>query len=196
MAVVVGSAALAFGVASCFQGLRLLPYVVPIGALLAGAALGAETVSILYGIPLLSTGPSMIVALVVGLIFAALSHAHYHSTIIAMAGLAGFVLGSVWLTASGHAAVGFPGGFALAVVFAMAAAFLPRALFVLVTAAMGGLLAVVGMLLIGGWVSIDDRGVATILHAPRAWALGWGGITALGAAVQVLTMPGGKASGS
>src|SRR5256885_15699251 len=119
MAVLVGGALFAFGVPACFQGLRLLRHVIPVGALLAGFAVGAEMVSILYGIPLLSTVSSMIVALVVGVIFAAVSHAYYHAAIIGVAALSAFVFGSVWLTANGQVALAFPGGFALAIVVAL-----------------------------------------------------------------------------
>jgi len=187
MAVVVGSAALALGVVVCFQGLRLLPFILPVVAFLAGAAVGAETVSLLYGIPLLSTVPSMIVAGVVGLIFVALSQPHYQTTIIALAALGGFIFASVWLTANGHAALGLSGGFALGAAAALVAALLPRVLVVSVTAALGAALVVGGVLVLGGWISVDGRGLPTAIQVPRPWVLGWIVISALGVCVQLLT---------
>jgi hypothetical protein len=198
MAVVVGAAALALGVAVCFYGFKLFPYVVPVGAFLAGSALGAETASAVFGIPPLSTVPSMIVAVAVGLIFAAVSHAYYHWTIIAVAALTGFILGSVWLTGTGHAELGLPGGVALALAFALVAVLLnlPRVLIVSVTAATGALLGLGGILLIGGQISIGRRGFLTTFQAPTLWVLAWVAIAALGAFVQWRTAPRGTAPGS
>jgi hypothetical protein len=186
MAVVVGAAALALGVAVCFYGFKLFPFVVPVGAFLAGSALGAGIAAAVFGIPPLSTVPSMIVAAAVGLIFAALSHAYYHWTIIAVAAVVGFVLGSVWLTGTGHAALGLPGGAALGVAFALVAVLLnlPRVLIVSVTAATGALLGLGGLLVIGGQISVGRQGLMTAFHAPTLWVLAWVAIAALGGFVQ------------
>jgi hypothetical protein len=197
MAVVVGLAALVLGLAICFYGFKLFPYVVPVGAFLAGSALGAEIASAVLGIPPLSTVPSMLVAGSVGLIFAALSHAYYHWTIIAVAAVVGFVLGSVWLTGTGHAALGLPGGAALAVAFTLVAVLvnLPRVLVVSVTAATGGLLALGGTLLVSGRIGVDRKALLTALDAPTLWVLVWVAIAALGAFVQWRTAPRGTATG-
>jgi hypothetical protein len=195
MAVVVGAAALALGVAVCFYGFRLFPYVVPVGAFLAGSALGAEIASAVFGIPPLSTVPSMIVAVAVGLILAAVSHAYYHWTVIAVAAVVGFVLGSVWLTGIGHAELGLPGGVALAVALALVAVLLnlPRVLVVSVTATTGALLGLGGILVIGGQISVGRRGLLTSFQAPTLWVLAWAAIAALGAFVQWRTVPRGVA---
>jgi hypothetical protein len=193
MAVVVGVAALALGVAVCFYGFKLFPYVVPVAAFLVGAVLGAEIASAVIGTPPLSTVPSMVAGVTVGLIFAAVSHAYYHWAIIAVAAVAGFVLGSVWLTGTGHATLALPGGVTLAAAFALVAVLLnlPRALVVSVTATTGALLGLGGILVIGGQIPVGRKGLLTNLQAPTLWVLAWVAIAALGAFVQWRTAPRG-----
>jgi hypothetical protein len=189
MAVVVGGAALALGATVCFQGARLLRYVIPVLAFIAGGALGAEVVSLVYGTHFLTTVPSVVVALVVGLIFAAVSNAHYHWTIIGLSALIGLVVGSVWLTVTGHGMLGVPGGLALAVVFALLAVIGPQVVVAVATAAPGAMLALGGALVIGGSISVGRGGLATTVHAPLAWVVGWLVIAGAGTAAQLRTVP-------
>jgi hypothetical protein len=189
MAVVVGVAALALGAAIGFQGTRLLPYVVPVAAFIAGAALGGEAVSLVYRTPFLSTVPSVMVGGLVGLIFAAVSHVLYHWAIIAVAALAGFVIGTVWMTDTGHALMGLPGGLGLAVVFGLLAVIVPEVFVAMATAIPGALVALGGALVIGGSISVGSRGVAATLHSSPAWVLGWVVVAAAGALVQLRTPP-------
>src|SRR5437763_1482197 len=164
MAVIVGGAALPIGAAMCFQGGRLLQYILPGVAFLAGGVVGGQVVSLVFGTPILSSAPSMIVGGVVGLIFAALVHTHYHWTIIGVAALAGYIVGTVWLTMTGHAALGIPGGFGVAVVFAVLAAVVPRFTVAVATAAPGALLALGGALVLAGSVTVDRGGLTTSLR--------------------------------
>ena len=55
-----------------------------------------------------------------------------------------------------------------------------------VTAALGAALVVGGVLVLGGWIPVDVRGLPTALQVPRPWVLGWIVISALGACVQLL----------
>ena len=189
MAVLVGGAALALGVAICFQGGRLLQYILPVAAFLIGGAVGGEAVSLIFGTPILSSAPSMVVGGVVGLIFAALAHAHYHWTMIGAVALVGYIVGSVWLTVTGHAAVAVPGGFGLAMVFALLALVVPRVTVALATAAPGALLVLGGALVLVGSVTVNRAGLTTALRTPLPWLIGWVAITTLGVLVQLLTVP-------
>ena len=189
MVVVVGGAALALGVAACFQGGRLLRYLLPVVAFLGGGVVGGEAVSLIFGTPILSSAPSMIVGGVVGLIIAAVAHAHYHWSLIAVVALLGYVVGSVWLTVTGHPDVALPGGFGLGVLFALLALVAPRVTVAVATAVPGALLALGGALVLAGLVTVGPGGLATTLRAPVAWLLGWAAIAVLGLLVQLLTIP-------
>ena len=106
----------------------------------------------------------------------------------ALSALGGFIFASVWLTANGYATLGLPGGFGLATAAALVAAVLPRVLVVSLSAALGAALTVAGVLVLGGWISVDGRGLPTAFDVPAPWVLAWIVLSALGVCVQLLTI--------
>ncbi len=146
------------GAAFLFAGYRLFRVLVPIWGFIVGFDLAVALGSNLLHAPTLSSPLGWILAIVVGLIFAALAYAYYYLSVVVLAGSVGFLIGEAVAAAvapqasTGALVAGIIGAVALAVV--TIALDLPKALIVVLTALSGASAAVVGVLLALGKVSL------------------------------------------
>lgn len=149
----------AIGVAFLFAGYRLFRLLIPIWGFIVGFNL-ADIVErgALHSQPL-STLTDWIIAIVVGLLFAALAYAYYYISVVVLGVSVGYVLGTTVATTLSPLATGTTvliAGVAGAVLVAvLVIAFdLPKTLIVVLTALGGAAATVVGVMLAFGWLSL------------------------------------------
>jgi hypothetical protein len=189
MAVVIGGAMLVAGVIVGFYGFRLFPFVLTLAGFVAGFAVGAALYSAITGgsvFSVFSSVAGLVEAGVVGVLFATLAHRYYAWAMIALVALAGLLVSAFWLTRSGYPDLALPVGLAIALASAGLAALLnlPHLLIVALTAVLGALLMVAGVLVLSGQVSISRGSLATSLRDSAVWVLAWVAIAAGAAFVQ------------
>ncbi len=146
------------GIAFLFAGYRLFRALMPLWGFVVGFDVAvAVGRSVLHAQPL-STLTGWILAIVVGLLFAALAYGYYYVSVIVLAASVGFVLGETIVTAvapqpgTGTLVAGIVGAVVLA---GLAIALdLPKALIVVLTALGGATAAVIGALLALGRVDL------------------------------------------
>lgn len=146
------------GIAFLLAGYRLFRALIPLWGFLVGFDVAvAVGRTVMHTQPLTSlTG--WILAIVVGLLFAALAYAYYYVSVVVLAASVGFVLGEAIVTAvapqpgTGTLIAGVVGAVALAVI--AIALDLPKALIVALTALGGATAAVIGALLALGRVDL------------------------------------------
>ena len=147
------------GVALLFAGYRLFRLLIPIWGFIVGFDVAvAVGRTVLHAQPL-STLTGWILAIVVGLLFAALAYAYYYVSVVVLGASVGFVLGetiaTTALSLSGNSVLiaGIIGAVMLAII--VIALDLPKALIVVLTALGGATAAVAGVLLILGRISLS-----------------------------------------
>lgn len=146
------------GAAFLFAGYRLFRVLVPIWGFIVGFDLAVALGRSLFHAPTLSSPLGWALAIVVGLVFAALAYAYYYLSVVVLAGSVGYLIGEAATSAvasqasAGALVVGVIGAVALAVI--AIALDLPKALIVVLTALGGASAAVVGALLALGKVSL------------------------------------------
>ena len=92
---------LAVGLVALFFGYRLFTAILPILGFVAGAAAGAQAVFLIFGDGFLATVTSIVVAIIVGIVFAALAYFVWAlGVVLAVAGM-GFAVGTAILPAIG-----------------------------------------------------------------------------------------------
>lgn len=184
------------GAALLVAGYRLFRLLAPIWGFIVGFNLaGVVWRGVLHTQPLATT-TAWAVAIVVGLIFAALAYGYYYLSVVILGASVGYTLGqAVVATLFAQAGVsalvvGVIG--AVALVVAVIAFDLPKTLIIVLTALGGASAAVAGVMLAFGWVSLATlQSSLTASGAAAAFAPGWVTLVTLGlAVVGILTQVG------
>ncbi|HSK96723.1 MAG TPA: hypothetical protein VK891_08920 [Euzebyales bacterium] len=162
--VVLGLVIVAVGLAFCFRGYVAMRVIIPVWGAFSGFMLGAGLVASLADEGFLASLMGWLVGFVVALAFAALAYLYYEvSVFIAMSAI-GFALGTAAMVALGVrwswliVLVGLIVGVFLALVAILAD--LPMALLTVLTAMGGATVAILGVMLLVGLVSVGDLGSA------------------------------------
>ncbi|HEU5345660.1 MAG TPA: DUF4203 domain-containing protein [Ktedonobacterales bacterium] len=146
------------GLAFVFAGYRLFRLLIPFWGFIVGFDVASIVGRAVFHTQLLASFPGWIIAIVVGLIFAALAYVYYYVSVVALAASVGFLLGEALATAFAPTAttvalvVGVIIGLALAALAIRLNA--PKALIVVLTALGGASAAITGVLLAVGKVSM------------------------------------------
>jgi hypothetical protein len=151
---------LGVGIALLAGGYRLARFVIPLWGFIAGLSVGGSIISSMAGTPFLGTAMGIIVGLILGIVFAALSYMFYSIAVVVLIGAAGFWAGSSFVQLFGFD----PGilsalvGLALGIMVAIVALTLnaPKYALIIFTAAVGAMTAVGGMLLLFNKVPLDQ----------------------------------------
>ncbi len=185
------------GGAFLFAGYRLFRLLAPIWGFLVGFNLAVAVGRGALHVQPLATASGWLLAIVAGLIFAALAYSYYYLSVVILGASVGYTLGqTVAATLFAHAGVnalaaGIVGAVALAVV--VIAFDLPKALIVVLTALGGAGAAVAGVMLALGWVSLTA--LQTSLTASGAGiasvAPGWATPLTLGLALVGILVQAG-----
>lgn len=184
------------GGALLFAGYRLFRLLAPVWGFIVGFDLATAVWRGALHTQPLATASSWAVVIIVGLIFAALAYGYYYLAVVILGASVGYTLGqAVVATLFAQAglsalAAGLVG--AAALVVAIVAFDLPRALLVLLTALGGASAAVAGVMLMFGWVSLATlQSSLTASGAAAAFAPGWVTLLTLGLAlVGILAQAG------
>ena len=88
-----GLIAILFGLAVAFFGYRIFLFLLPLWGFVFGFALGAETITTLFGQAFLSTVTGWVVGFVVGLVFAVLSYLFYIIGVALFSASFGYAIG-------------------------------------------------------------------------------------------------------
>jgi hypothetical protein len=200
--VLIGIILAVIGLVVCFFGLRFWFYLLPIFGAVAGFFIGARVVQDLFGNGFLSTATSWVVGIVLAIIFAALSWFIWYFGVIIQAGAVGATLASGIV----HAVSSNPWGIVLlvaavigAVVFAIGALALNLPIYIIIinSALAGASLAVAGVLMLLGTVTVneiaDGASVAVVDEArfqgaSWLWLLAWLVLVILGVVYQLRAM--------
>jgi hypothetical protein len=195
MTTAIGVIAVLIGILACFAGYRVFRIVLPILGFIIGLGVGAQLAEAVLGEPYLDSLTSWVVAIVVGLVFAAIAFVWWYlSVALTIAGL-GYAIGFGGATGAGADAAMAPiAGIVVAVVFALAAIVLriPAAI-VIVMSSFWGASAIVG----GGLVLLGRIGVADLRNGSVDVVIGestgifliWLALAVVGMAVQWMTRP-------
>ena len=146
------------GLAFVFAGYRLFRALIPIWGFIVGFDVAGIVAHDAFNTQLLASFPGWIVAILVGLIFAALAFVYYYVSVVALAASVGFLVGEALVTvfAASATVVALIVGIVIAVALAALAIRLnvPKGLVVALTALGGASAAVMGVLLALGKVSV------------------------------------------
>lgn len=165
------------GGAFLFAGYRLFRLLAPIWGFLVGFNLVVIVGRGILHAPPLASASGWLLAVVVGLIFAALAYGYYYLSVVILGLSVGYTLGQmVAATLFPQAGVsalaaGLIGAVALAV--AVIAFDLPKALIVVLTALGGAGAVVAGVMLAFGWVSLTTLQSSLSVGAATSFAPGW-----------------------
>jgi hypothetical protein len=146
------------GLAFVFAGYRLFRALIPIWGFIVGFDVAGIVAHDVFHTQLLASFPGWIVAILVGLIFAALAYVYYYVSVVALAASVGFLVGEALVAAFAASAttIALIVGIILAVALAALVIRLnaPKGLVVALTALGGASAAITGVLLALGTVSL------------------------------------------
>jgi len=186
--------ALLIGMAIAFNGYRLFLILLPIWGFFFGFALGAQTMTVLFGTGFLATATSWVVGFIVALVFAALSYLFYFIGVALFAGSIGYAIGVglMGLFSLDLTILTWIVGIVFAIVVAGATILLNIQKWVIILAtSMGGAAVIIGsFLFVLGIVEPADFGTNAVKAAISNswwWFLGWLVLAVLGFAAQVAT---------
>ena len=188
---------LAVGLVALFFGYRLFTAILPILGFVAGAAAGAQAVFLIFGDGFLATVTSIVVAIIVGIVFAALAYFVWAlGVVLAVAGM-GFAVGTAILPAIGLDldVVSWLIGVALAAALAIIAVVmrLPKAIVIGLTALWGAGASIAGVLVLLGQVEPEELGygaVDAVVSQSFVWIVVLFALAAIGAAFQAYSTQG------
>lgn len=171
---VMGLVAVVLGVLFCFGGYWALRSVISLWGGLAGFGLGAGLVATFTGDALLAGAAAWVVAILLGLVFAALAYAYYSVAVILSMGSAGFALGGALATTLGltwgwlATLIGLAAGVVVALI--AVAMNLPMILLMFVSALAGAMITVAGVMLMVGVIgSTHLASAASVLQSQWWW---------------------------
>ncbi len=160
--IVLGTLAVAIGLAWAFYGLKVFVILLPIWAFFFGLTSGAQWSQDIFGQGFLSTVLSWGIGLVFGVVLAAIAFLWYYAAVTIAFGALGYVLGVGLMDAIGFdtAILGIIVGLVVGAVFAAAAFLLavPAWLIIIVSAISGSAAAIAGVLLFFGQIPIAAFG--------------------------------------
>jgi hypothetical protein len=190
---IVGIVALLIGIAFCFAGYRFFRTLIAIWGFLTGFLLTAQEFGISGGGHLHISAIGLIIALIVGLILAALAYYLYVAAVVILGASVGFWIGTGLATAAGygsHGALALLVGVICAIVLAVLILALDLTkLLIVISTALGGASAIVaGVLLLLGRISLDALSsgiVGAVIRSSTLWGLAWLVLAAIGIIVQL-----------
>lgn len=165
--IIIGLFAILIGAAICFAGYKWFIILLPIWGFLAGFVFGSNAIYYIAGNEhgFFATSLAIMVGVIVGVLFAALSYLYYYFAVILLGGALGYVLGigfMDWLNIDGILA--FIVGVAVAAVFAFGFIVLamPAVLVIWGTAVSGATAVVGGAVILLGRAPLDSLNGGTI----------------------------------
>jgi hypothetical protein len=201
MTTAVGIIAILIGIVACFAGYRVFRIVLPILGFIVGLGVGAQLAAGFLGEPYLESLTSWVVAILVGVAFAAIAFFWWYvSVALTIAGL-GYAIGygvAVGLNSGATTAIAI--GIIVAVLAAAVAVLLrvPTAI-VIVMSAFWGSSAIVGgtLVLIGrlGVVDLRNGSVDVVIGESSPFLVAWLVLAGVGIVVQWMTRPEVEAPG-
>ena len=192
---VVGILAILIGLVACLAGYAVFRLVLPILGFLVGLGLGAQLAAVLFGEPYLGSPLSWIIAILIGLVVAAIAFLWWYVSVALVIGGLGYAIGfgaavGIGLGASTAVVVGV----VLAIVFALAAILLriPIGIVIVMTAFWGASALVGGILVLLGRLEphqLRNGTVDIIIGASPLFLAAWLGMAIIGVVVQWYTTP-------
>lgn len=157
---------LVVGIALLVGGYRLARFVIPLWGFVAGLSVGGTVISHMANTPFLGTALGIIVGLFLGIVFAVLSYLFYSIAVVVLIGAAGYWAGSSFIQLFGFN----PGvlstivGTALGIAVALVALLLnaPKYALVVITAAVGAMTSIGGILLLFNQIPLDEFSFSAI----------------------------------
>jgi hypothetical protein len=200
--IVIGLLAVAIGLLACFAGYRVFRIVLPILGFLVGLGIGAQLAALLFNEPYLGSPLSWVIAIVVGLLAAAIAFIWWYVAVaLAIAGL-GYTIGYGAATGlGGEANVAVVIGVAVAILFAIAAIALriPTGIVIVVSAFWGASALLGGALVLLGRIEPSQlrNGSVDVVIADSLVLLAiWLAVGIAGVVVQWITTPRDEAPGA
>jgi len=177
-----GTLAVAIGLAFAFWGFRVFLVLLPIWGFFAGFILGANGVEYLLGDGFLATTMGWVVGFLLGLLFAVLSYLYYWVAVILLGGALGYQLtiGLLhWIGFDADGIIAFGLAIAGGAIFAIGFFILqmPAVLVIVATAISGAGATLAGVAIGLGLVHWEDAS-GGIFGLHTQWDLGWIGIIA------------------
>jgi hypothetical protein len=201
MTTAVGGVAILLGLVACFAGYRVFRIVLPILGFIVGLGIGAQLAEAFLGEPYLETLTSWVVAVLVGVAFAAIAFFWWYvSVALTIAGL-GYAIG--YGVAAGLGS-GAPTATAVGVIVGVLAAAvaillrIPTAIVIVMSAFWGASAIVGGTLVLIGRLEVRDlrNGSVDVVIAESTLVLvAWLALAIVGIAVQWMTRPEVEAEG-
>jgi hypothetical protein len=201
MTTAVGIIAILIGVVACFAGYRVFRIVLPILGFIVGLGVGAQLAAAFLGEPYLDSVTSWVVAIIVGVAFAAIAFIWWYvSVALTIAGL-GYAIGygvAVGLNAGPTTSTAI--GLVVAVLAAAVALLLriPTAIVIVMSAFWGASAIVGGTLVLIGRLAVGDLrngSVDVVIGESSLFLVGWLALAAVGIVVQWMTRPEVEAPG-
>lgn len=191
-AVIISILLLAIGFLFCFGGYRWFLILLPVWAFLTGFAIGAVSVSGVYGQSILSMIILVVAGLIVGLLLAVITYMFFNLAIILLGASFGYTVGSGIAIYSGFETGLVPvlAGLitAAAVGFLAFRLNLPKYVIIALTAFTGSGALMIGALLLMGHISLSNLELEAeepSLLLSNVWIPIWLALAALGAATQL-----------
>lgn len=188
---------LLFGLVVCFAGFRLFVILLPLWGFFAGFLASAEAIQQLFGGGFLATVSSWVFAFFIGVLFALTAYLFYYAAVALLAVIVGYELGAGLMVGLGISSgfLQFIVGLAVAAAFTAAVILLnlPKVFIVTLTALAGASMALTGILLALGRVSLTELQwglVGAFVRSSWLWSLVYLAIVAMGVVVQMLVPEG------
>lgn len=190
---VVAILALIIGLAFCFAGYRFFRILIALWGFFAGFVLTTQALAAFTGGHVLGSIAGVIIAVIVGLLVAALAYWLYVAAVVILSASVGFWIGSGLLIAIGYGSHSIPAlliGLLVAVILALLTLALNLAKWLtIVSTALGGASTIIAaVLLLLRVITLDTLSlgiVGAIIRGSPLWGLVWLVLTAAGILVQV-----------
>jgi hypothetical protein len=183
--------AILVGLAFCFFGYRYFLYLMPAWGFYAGFILGAHAFNLATNEPVLGSFTSWLVAIIAGLVFAALSFILFPLALAVLAGTLGYWVGTGIMTLLGVESgwfmvfIGLVGaGAAIALIFVLK---LLKWLIIIYTSLAGAMALLSGILMLIGRIGITNAGwgsLAAVVSDQWFWGLVWLALAGAGIGYQ------------
>jgi hypothetical protein len=190
---VVGLLALLIGIAFCFAGYRFFRVLIAIWGFFAGFLLTAQAFNAYAGGHFLVSVLGLIIALIGGLVLAALAYYLYVVAVVILSASVGFWIGTGLMAAvgfGGHSTAALLVGLIFAVLLAILTLVLDvtKVLIVIITSLGGASTIIAGILLLLRVISLDSLSlgiVGAIIRGSPLWGLVWLVLAVAGIIVQL-----------
>jgi hypothetical protein len=188
----VGIVAILLGLILLFSGYRFFLFLLPIWGFFAGFALGAGTVTLIFGDGFLATVTGWVSGLVAGLVFGLLSYLFYIVGVAFVAGSVGYALGAgvVFAILANANVIAFVVGLVVAVIVAVLTLVLNLQKWVIIalTSFAGSTALFTSLLLFVGRIELADLGtnpVQAVISDSFIWLIAWIVVAVIGFVTQV-----------